>query len=127
MARTPWNSSSRKREIVDVRRRRPAHAHFDVTRVVQLVAQPGMRLEPLAVRQIDGVRGDVVDRRAAVGPGSAGGLLWASCSGATRFSAGGGGDRLFGGAPACHRDLRRRFGGRVGADGPAVAISRSPG
>ena len=51
-----------RHEIVDVRRRRAVHPHVHVARIVHLRAEPGMRLELGAVRQVNGARRDVVDR-----------------------------------------------------------------
>ena len=80
MARTPWNSLLAQRQIIDVRRRRPAHAHMDEARIVHLVAQAGMGLELLPVRQIDRAGGDVIDGGAAVGTGQRHPVLLASCA-----------------------------------------------
>jgi hypothetical protein len=56
-------------QIVDVRRRGSAIFLIDVARIIQSLTQPGVRLELEPVGQIDRVRFDVVDRRAAVGVG----------------------------------------------------------
>ncbi len=51
-----------QRELIDARRRRAAIALIDEARVVDPVAKARMGFEARAVRQIDGMRGDVVDR-----------------------------------------------------------------
>src|SRR5262249_49677113 len=56
-----------QREIIDVRRGWPAMLHVDEARIVQVIAQAGMGLEPAAVRQVHGVRGDVINGGATVG------------------------------------------------------------
>ena len=53
-------------ERIDVRRRRALHPHVHVAGIVHHGAEAGMGLEPPATRQVDGTRGDVVDRGAAV-------------------------------------------------------------
>lgn len=50
-----------RRELIDVRRRGPAIALVDVTRIVQPVAQPRMRFQLRSIGQVDGMGGDVVN------------------------------------------------------------------
>ncbi len=48
-------------QIVGAGRRRPAHPHVDEAGIVQALAEAGMRLQALAIRQRHGPGGDVVD------------------------------------------------------------------
>src|ERR1700674_5512124 len=58
-----------QREIIDIRWRWPSILNADVARIVQLITEPRMRLQPVPVWQIDGMRRDVINRGAAVGIG----------------------------------------------------------
>ena len=53
-------------EVIDVRRRRADHALIDMRRIVHQAAEPGMCLKLGAVRQINGLGRNVVDRRLTV-------------------------------------------------------------
>jgi hypothetical protein len=44
-----------------------AHLHMHVARVVKLVLESGMRFQPFAVRHVNDLRTDVVDRRCLAG------------------------------------------------------------
>ena len=52
-------------QVVDRGRGGAAHAHMHMIGIVEIRPETGMRLQRLAIGQIDGVSGNVVDRRAA--------------------------------------------------------------
>ena len=54
-------------EVIDIRRGRPLALHVDIARIVHVAAKAGMCFQPASVRHVDGTRGDVIDRGAAVG------------------------------------------------------------
>jgi hypothetical protein len=58
----PMKERFAQRELIDIRRRRAAIALVDETGVIHPIAQARMGLQTRSVRQVHGVRGDVVDR-----------------------------------------------------------------
>ena len=54
-------------EVIDIRRRRSLPLHVDIARIVHAPVKAGMCFQPASVRHVDGTRGDIIDRGAAVG------------------------------------------------------------
>ena len=57
-------------ELINVRRRRPAHLQMHGPHIVDVLAEARMGFQPLAVRQINRVCRDIVDRGCAVSSAS---------------------------------------------------------